>query len=49
MPRHSPLLARFDRGELSFAEAAKLIEREKERIDQENEDLFLPYSAHWKA
>ncbi|NMG39766.1 histidine kinase [Chelativorans sp. ZYF759] len=39
----SPLLARFDRGELSFAEAAKLMEQEKERIDQENEDLFLPY------
>ena len=39
----SPLLARFDRRELSFAEAAKLMEQEKERIDQENEDLFLPY------
>ena len=39
----TPLLARFYRGELSFAEAAKLMEQEKERIDQENEDLFLPY------
>ncbi len=39
----SPLLARFDRGELTFAEAAKLMEQEKIRIDQENEELFLPY------
>src|SRR5690606_2282728 len=39
----SPLLARFDRGELSFAEAAKLMEQEKVRVDQENEDLFVPY------
>ena len=39
----SPLLARFDRGELSFVEAAKLMDQEKERIDQANEDLFLPY------
>lgn len=39
----SPLLTRFDRGELSFAEAAKLMEQEKVRIDQENGDLFLPY------
>lgn len=39
----SPLLARFDRDELSFAETAKLMELEKVRVDQENEDLFLPY------
>lgn len=39
----SPLLARFDRGELTFAEAAKMMEREKARVDQENEELFLPY------
>lgn len=39
----NPLLARFDRGELSFADSAKLMERVKERIDQDNEDLFLPY------
>ena len=39
----SPLLALFDRGELSFAEAAKRLEQEKERIEGENEDLFLPY------
>jgi signal transduction histidine kinase len=39
----SPLLARFDRGELLFTEAAKLMEQQKVRIDQENEDLFLPY------
>ena len=39
----SPLLALFDRGELSFAETAKRMEQEKERVDAENEDLFLPY------
>lgn len=39
----SPLLALFDRGELSFVEAAKRMEQEKERVDAENEDLFLPY------
>lgn len=39
----SPLLAQFDRGELSFAEAARRLEQEKERVDAENEDLFLPY------
>ena len=39
----NPLLARFDRGELTFAEAAKLLEQEKIRIDEENEELFLPY------
>ena len=39
----SPLLAPFDRGELSFAEAAKRMEQEKMRVDAENEDLFLPY------
>lgn len=41
----SPILALFDRGELSFAEAAKRMEREKERVDTENEELFLPYIA----
>lgn len=39
----SPILALFDRGELSFAEAAKRMEQEKERVDAENEELFLPY------
>ncbi|MFD1197257.1 ATP-binding protein [Brucella gallinifaecis] len=39
----SPLLLLFDRGELSFAETAKRLEQEKERVDAENEDLFLPY------
>ena len=39
----SPLLALFDRGELSFAEVAKRMEQEKGRVDAENEDLFLPY------
>lgn len=41
----SPILALFDRGELSFAEAAKRMEQEKERVDAENEELFLPYIA----
>lgn len=39
----SPLLALFDRGELSFAETAKRMEQGKERVEAENEDLFLPY------
>lgn len=39
----SPLLALFDRGELTFAETSKRMEQEKERVDAENEDLFLPY------
>jgi signal transduction histidine kinase len=39
----SPLLALFDRGELSFAETTKRLEQEKQRIDAENEDLFVPY------
>lgn len=39
----SPILAAFDRGDLSFAEAARLMEMEKARIDTENEELFLPY------
>lgn len=39
----SPVLALFDRGELSFAEATKRLEQEKNRIDVENQELFLPY------
>ena len=39
----SPLLALFDREELTFAETAKRLEQEKERLDAENADLFLPY------
>ena len=39
----SPLLARFDRSELSFAETSKLMEQMKERIDAENADIFVPY------
>ncbi|UVV69168.1 ATP-binding protein [Brucella anthropi] len=39
----SPLILLFDRGELSFAEAAKRMEQEKARVDAENEELFLPY------
>jgi hypothetical protein len=39
----SPILAHFDRGDLSFADAARKLEEEKERADAENADLFLPY------
>lgn len=39
----SPILALFDRGDLSFAEAARRLEQEKMRLDADNEDLFLPY------
>jgi len=38
-----PLLARFDRGEMSYAEASSLLELEKARIDAENEQIFQPY------
>ena len=38
-----PLLHRFSRGELSFAETSKLMDLLKQRIDQENNDLFIPY------
>jgi signal transduction histidine kinase len=41
----SPILALFDRNELTFAEAAKRLEQEKERADGENEELFVPYIA----
>lgn len=39
----SPLLAAFDRDDLTFAETAKRLEQEKERVDGENADHFLPY------
>lgn len=41
----SPLLAAFDRNDLSFAEAAKRLEQEKSRVDGENADIFRPYIA----
>ena len=39
----SPILFLFDRGEVSYAEATKLLEQQKERVDTENEALFQPY------
>ena len=38
-----PLLHRFDAGELSYGETSKLMDMLKQRIDQENNDLFIPY------
>lgn len=40
-----PLLARFDRGELSYAEVSKALERLKADIDEANESLFGPYAG----
>lgn len=39
----TPLLARFDRGDLTFSEASKLLDRMKEDTDAANADLFVPY------
>ncbi len=41
----APLLARFDRGELSFAEASRALERLKADVDEANEGLFGPYAG----
>ena len=38
-----PILYRFDSGELSYATASELMNRLKQRVDEENEDLFTPY------
>lgn len=38
-----PLLAYFDRGETSFAETARLLDRLREATDAANEELFAPY------
>ena len=38
-----PLIHRFDTGKLSFTETSKLMGSLKQRIDQENEELFIPY------
>jgi signal transduction histidine kinase len=40
-----PLLARFDRGELSYAEAARALERLKSDMYETNESLFGPYAG----
>lgn len=39
----TPLLHRFDRAELSYSDASKLMEQMKERVEQENTDIFEPY------
>lgn len=39
----TPVLARFDRGEVTYAEAAKLLERLKAETDAQNTDIFVPY------
>jgi hypothetical protein len=39
----TPVLARFDRGELSYTEASRALERTKELMDAENAGLFTPY------
>jgi signal transduction histidine kinase len=39
----SPLLHRIETGELSYAEASKLMELLKQRLDEENSELFVPY------
>ena len=38
-----PLLHRFDTGELSYMEISKLMDLLKQRVDEENSDLFIPY------
>lgn len=38
-----PLLARFDRGELSYVETSKALENLKADVDHQNGDLFVPY------
>ena len=37
------LLHRFDTGNLAYSEASKLMDGQKQRIDEENADLFVPY------
>lgn len=38
-----PVLARFDRGDITFNEASKVLDRLKEETDAANEQLFVPY------
>ena len=38
-----PLIHRFDTEKLSYAETSKLMDLLKQRIDQENSELFVPY------
>ena len=39
----SPLLHRFDIGELSYAETSELMDLLKQRTDEENDQFFAPY------
>ncbi|MBT6770083.1 MAG: hypothetical protein HOA81_13970 [Opitutales bacterium] len=39
----TPLLHRFETGELGYAEISKLMDLLKQRLDEENSDLFIPY------
>lgn len=39
----SPLLHRLDTREISYGEASKLMQMLKQRLDEENRELFVPY------
>lgn len=41
----APLLARFDRGDVSYGQCARLLDRLKDELDRANEDVFVPYIA----
>ena len=45
----TPLLARFDRGEVSYSEASRLLDRLKDAMDGANEELFVPYVGALEA
>jgi len=45
----TPVLTRIDRGELSYADASKLLDRMKENVDVENADMFEPYIGALEA
>ena len=38
-----PLLHRFDTGELTYVEASKLMDLLKQKLDEENGNMFIPY------
>lgn len=45
----TPLLARLDRGELTYADASKLLDRMKEDVDADNAEMFVPYIGALEA
>ena len=45
----SPLLVRFDRGDVDYHEAAKLLDGLKDSINSANEELFVPYIGALEA